>query len=198
MSHGKRRLRSLLAVAAVSVALVSVGCRQKMAQQPYYDPYEASEFFADGQSARVPVEGTVARGHLRNDDHLWTGRVDGQLVNTYPFEITEQVLERGRERYDIYCTPCHGEAGLGNGIVVRRGYRTPPSFLDPKFADLPVGHYVDVMTNGFGAMPTYASQVRPEDRWAIAAYIQALQLSQSVNIEQLPPDRQAELRSKNQ
>lgn len=198
MFHGNRRVRTLLAAATVSVALISVGCRQKMAQQPYYDPYEASEFFADGQSARTPVEGTVARGHLRDDEHLYTGRVEGQLVSTYPFEITEQVLERGRDRYDIYCTPCHGEAGLGNGIVVRRGYRTPPSFLDPKFADLPVGHYVDVMTNGFGAMPTYASQVKPEDRWAIAAYIQALQLSQSVDINQLPPDRQAELRSKNQ
>lgn len=198
MFHGNRRVRTLLAAATVSVALISVGCRQKMAQQPYYDPYEASEFFADGKSARTPVEGTVARGHLRDDEHLYTGRVEGQLVSTYPFEITEQVLERGRDRYDIYCTPCHGEAGLGNGIVVRRGYRTPPSFLDPKFADLPVGHYVDVMTNGFGAMPTYASQVKPEDRWAIAAYIQALQLSQSVDINQLPPDRQAELRSKNQ
>lgn len=198
MCRVKQTMRRLIVVASVAVALVSVGCRQKMAEQPYYDPYEASDFFADGQSARLPVEGTVARGHVRDDDHLFTGKLDGALVSTYPFEVTEQVLERGRERYDIFCTPCHGGAGLGNGIVVRRGYRTPPSFLDPKFVDLPVGHYVDVMTNGFGAMPPYASQIKPEDRWAIAAYIQALQLSQSVDINQLPPDRQAELRSKNQ
>ncbi len=198
MSRAEKSMRAAIAIATVAVALFSVGCRQKMAQQPYYDPYEASEFFADGQSARQPVKGTVPRGYARIDDHLYTGKVDGQLVTTYPFEITEKVLRRGQERFNIYCTPCHGGAGLGNGIVVRRGYRTPPSFLDPKFVDMPVGHYVDVMTNGFGAMPTYAAQVKPEDRWAIAAYIQALQLSQSVDINQLPADRQAELRSKNQ
>ncbi|MBW3670875.1 MAG: cytochrome c [Acidobacteria bacterium] len=196
MFRASRSLRVLTAIAVVSIALVSTGCRQKMADQPYYDPYEATEFFPDGLSARQPVAGTVAQGHLNEDEHLHTGKLDGQLVTTYPFEITGEVLERGRERYDIYCSPCHGRAGLGNGIVVRRGYRTPPSFLNPNLVAMPVGHYVDVMTNGFGAMPPYAAQVKPRDRWAIAAYIQALQLSQNIDIDQLPADRQTELRSK--
>lgn len=198
MFRGSVSKRIALTVAFAGIVLLAAGCRQKMSQQPYYDPYEASDFFADGKSARLPVEGTVARGHLATDEHLYTGRVDGELVDAYPFEITEAVLARGRERFDIYCSPCHARSGRGNGIVVRRGYRAPPSFLDPKFAELPVGHYVDVMTRGFGAMPSYAAQVSPRDRWSIAAYVQALQLSQSVDISQLPPERQAELRSTNQ
>lgn len=198
MFRASQTIRTLLAIGIASIALLTGGCRQKMAEQPYYDPYEATDFFADGLSARQPVAGTVAQGHLKEDDHLHTGKLDGQLVTTYPFEITVEVLERGRERYNIYCSPCHGEAGLGNGIVVRRGYRTPPSFLDPNLVAMPVGHYVDVITNGFGAMPPYAPQVKPEDRWAIVAYIQALQLSQNIDIDQLPADRQAELRSKSQ
>lgn len=196
MFRASRSIRLVLAITLVSLALVSTGCRQKMAEQPYYDPYEPTEFFPDGLSARQPVAGTVPQGHLNEDEHLHTGKLDGELVTTYPFEITGEVLERGRERYDIYCSPCHGQAGLGNGIVVRRGYRTPPSFLDPNLVAMPVGHYVDVMTNGFGAMPPYAAQVKPRDRWAIAAYIQALQLSQNIDIDQLPADRQTELRSK--
>lgn len=190
--------RTLVALALAGIALLTVGCRQKMAQQPYYDPYEASDFFADGKSARLPVENTVARGHLNLDEHLHTARVGGELVDVYPFAVTAEVLDRGRERYNIYCTPCHGAAGLGNGVVVRRGYRPPPSFLDPKFNELPVGHYVDVMTNGFGAMPSYAAQTSAEDRWAIAAYIEALQMSQNVDISQLPAATQAELRSMSQ
>lgn len=197
MSRAESRPRKLIVLAVLLVGLGTAGCRQKMAQQPYYDPYEATDFFADGKSARMPIDGTVAQGHLEADELLYTGKINGELANVYPFPVDENVLRRGRERFQVFCTPCHGEAGRGNGIVVRRGYRPPPSFLDPKFADLPVGHYVDVITNGFGAMPSYAAQVPPEDRWAIVSYVQALQLSQSVDINQLPPDRQAELRSKN-
>ena len=198
MFRSEAGMGKIVALLVVALAAVSIGCRQKMAEQPYYDPYEQTDFFADGSSARQPVEGTVARGHLWVDDHLYTGKVGGELVRTYPFPINEDVLERGRERYEIFCTPCHGGSGRGNGVVVRRGFRPPPSFLDPKFDDIAVGHYIDVMTNGFGAMPSYAAQVPPEDRWAIAAYVEALRLSQSVTIDQLPPDRQSELRSMNQ
>ncbi|MGH9600998.1 MAG: c-type cytochrome, partial [Terriglobales bacterium] len=133
-----------------------------------------------------PVEGTVARGHLRDDEHFYTGKVGGKLVETLPFSATRTVLERGQERYNIYCAPCHSRLGDGNGAIVQRGYRRPESLHAERLRKAPVGHYFDAMTRGFGAMPDFASQISPQDRWAIAAYIRALQLSQNATLEDVP------------
>jgi hypothetical protein len=146
--------------------------------QPKVKPLRASDFFADGRGSRPLLPGTVARGQLRDDTYFYTGMVNGKEGDAMPFPVTEQVLKRGQERYNIYCTPCHSATGDGNGMIVQRGYRRPPSYLDPKLLNAPLGHFYDVMSNGFGAMPDYAAQVAPRDRWAIAAYIRALQLSQ--------------------
>jgi len=161
------------------------GCAQDMANEGRYKPLEASEFFEDGMVSRQPVEGTVARGQLFADDHLYRGIVDGAPAETFPFEVTAAVLERGRERYQIFCTPCHDQLGTGNGIVVQRGFRRPSSFHVDGLRTAPPGHFYDVMTNGFGSMPSYAAQIRAEDRWAIVAYIRALQLSQNANEAEL-------------
>lgn len=170
-----------------TVAALVAGCRQDMHDQPKYKPYAASTFFADGRSARPPVPGTVARGHLREDEHLHTGKVNGKLVDTFPFAVTRQVMERGQERFDIFCAPCHDQLGTGMGMIVRRGFRPPPSFHDQRLREAPVGHFVDVITNGFGTMYSYAERVPAEDRWAIAAYIRALQLSRNAAREDVPP-----------
>jgi mono/diheme cytochrome c family protein len=157
---------------------VLAGCRYDMHVQPKSKPLRQSDFFADGRDSRPLLPGTVARGQLRDDAYFYTGMVNGKEGDVMPFPVTEQVLQRGQERYNIYCTPCHSKTGDGNGMIVQRGYRRPPSYLDPKLLNAPLGHFYDVMTNGFGAMPDYAAQVAPRDRWAIAAYIRALQLSQ--------------------
>ncbi len=181
------------------VALAGVvwlaGCRQDMHDQPKYIPLRSSEFFRDGRSARAPVEGTVARGHLRDDQHFYTGKVNGKLVETLPFPVTREVLARGQERYNIYCAPCHSRLGDGNGIIVQRGFRRPDSFHAEGFREAPVGHYFDAMTSGFGAMPDYASQISPQDRWAIAAYIRALQLSQHATLDDVPAEERSKLGS---
>jgi mono/diheme cytochrome c family protein len=157
-----------------------------MHDQPKFIPLRSSDFFRDGRSARVPVEGTVARGHLRDDEHLFTGKVNGKLVEALPFPVTRELLERGQERYNIYCTPCHSRVGDGSGVIVQRGYRRPESFHVERLRQAPVGHYFDAMTRGFGAMPDFASQISPPDRWAIAAYIRALQLSQHATLADVP------------
>ncbi len=158
-----------------------------MHDQPRYEPLEQSDFFETGGSAsRLPVEGTVARGQLREDDHLYLGKVDGRLVDRMPFAVTPDLLQRGRERYEIYCTPCHGQTGYGDGIVVLRGLRAPPSLHEARLRGEPVGHFYDVMTNGIGAMYSYASRIKPHDRWAIVAYVRALQLSQNAASGDLP------------
>jgi Cytochrome c. len=164
-----------------------------MADQPQYDPYEASTFYPDGMSARQPVAGTVARGTFHDDDFLYTGKVNGVLVDSFPAPVTRDVLLRGEERFNIYCSECHGRRGLGDGMIVRRGFRHPPSYHDSRIRALPVGHYFDVMTNGFGAMPSYAAQVTVNDRWAIAAYIRALQLSHNAPLAVVPPAERAKL-----
>jgi hypothetical protein len=174
-----------LVVAAV-LALVVAGCRQDMHDQPRYEPLEASGFYEDGRSARPQVEGTIARGHLRLDTHFYEGRVDGELASTFPFAITRDVLERGQERYGIFCEPCHGALGNGNGIIVQRGFQAPSSFHVDRLREMPVGHFYDVITNGYGAMYSYASRVPPRDRWAIASYIRALQLSQNASLSDVP------------
>jgi mono/diheme cytochrome c family protein len=173
-------------------SLVLVSCTQKMANQPRYDPFEPSSFFADGQSARQPVPDTVARGQLRDDAALYTGKNGDLALSELPFPLTRDLLERGQQRFDIYCAVCHGEAGYGDGMIVRRGFSPPPSLHSDRLRAAPVGHYVEIMTTGFGAMPSYAAQVPARDRWAIAAYIRALQLSQHAGMSDLTPaDRQA-------
>ena len=173
---------------------MAAGCRQDLHDQPKFKPLRESAFFADSRSARPLVQGVVARGDLRDDSLLYSGKVDGADATQFPFSIDATVMARGRQRFDIYCSPCHGRTGLGDGMVVQRGFRRPPSFHDQRLRDASIGHFFDVMTNGFGAMPDYAAQVRVQDRWAIAAYIRALQLSEhaaaadapGVNLDQAP------------
>jgi hypothetical protein len=175
----------------VFTILVFTGCRQDMHDQPRYEPLEASDFFADGLSSRHPPEGTVARDALEGSAYFNTAKQDGELGTTLPFALTRDLLERGQERYNIYCSPCHDHVGTGQGMIVRRGFRRPPSFHSPHLREAPIGHFFDVITNGFGAMMDYAAQVPPYDRWAIAAYMRALQLSQHAMLADLPiPDRQ--------
>jgi len=171
------------AVGCVAAWLVLMaGCRQEMSDQPRYEPLEASSFFEDGRASRPLVPGTVARGDLRADAHLYTGRSGGRLVDAFPFSVTREALARGRERYDIFCSPCHDRVGYGQGMVARRGFGPPPSFHIDRLRDAPVGHFFDVISHGKGDMPDYAAQVSARDRWAIVAYIRALQLSQRASL----------------
>ncbi len=180
--------RSLFGIAS----LILTGCelRQAMYDQEKYEPLEKSSFFADGQSWRPQVEGTVARGELREDTHFYEGIVNGELSNVLPIDLNKEVLERGQQRYNIYCSPCHDRTGQGNGIIVKRGLKQPTSFHDDRLKDMPVGYFFDVITNGYGVMYSYASRVPIKDRWAIAAYIRTLQLSQNVDLEKLPVEDQ--------
>ena len=166
--------------------LLLVGCRQDMHNQPKYRPLRATDFFADGASARPLVEGTVARGTLQEDEAFFTGKVGNALVAELPFPVDEKVLDRGQERFNIFCSPCHDQTGSGRGMVVQRGYRQPISFHIDRLRQAPVGHFFDVMTNGLGAMPDYKAQIPARDRWAIAAYIKALQLSQHTPAADVP------------
>jgi mono/diheme cytochrome c family protein len=188
-----------------------------MARQPSYRPLQPSEFFADGRSARPPVPGAVARGYLRDDPHLYDGgggpaaevsravalvgagsrpllalaagaSLGDAPVDSFPFAVTEVVLQRGRERFNIYCAVCHDRVGTGNGRIVQRGYVRPPSFHTDRLREAPVGHYFRVITRGHGAMPDYAAQIAPADRWAIVAYVRALQLSQNARLDDVPED----------
>ena len=177
-------------VALSLLLLTCAACRQDMHDQPKYTAYKPSDFFSDQRSARPIIEGTIAQGQLYDDELLYTGRMAGQPATTFPFAIDAALMRRGRERYDIYCSPCHGLTGEGDGMVVQRGYRRPPSFHTDRLREAPPGHVFDVITNGFGAMPDYAAQVAVRDRWAIAAYMRALQLSQNATVAQLPPEAQ--------
>lgn len=191
MSRGK-----WLAAALMLMALVS--CRQKMAVEPEYKPLAPSDFFADGMSARPRVPGTVARGEADDTSFLVTGKINGQDGDGFPFPITMDVMNRGQERFNIYCSECHGRLGDGNGMIPSRGYRRPPSYHTPALRVAKTGHFFDVITNGFGVMPSYAAQVPVRDRWAIIAYIRALQRSENGSIDDLPPAMQARLGVKQQ
>jgi mono/diheme cytochrome c family protein len=171
---------------ASGLALLGAGCRQDMHDQPKAKPQSKSAFFADGRTGRPPVEGTVARGDLREDDHLYRGKVGGVFVTTFPFKIDAAILERGRERYNIFCSPCHGQTGLGNGMVVQRGFKVAASHHLERLRNETNGYWFDVITNGFGVMPAYAPQIPVHDRWAIIAYVRALQLSRNATIEDVP------------
>ncbi len=175
------------------------GCRQDMHVQPRYNPLDASGFFADHRSARPLVDGTVARGFLRLDQGFYTGKTgngDNEVVVELPFPATRQVLARGQERFNIYCSPCHSRSGDGEGMIVQRGYMHPPSYHTDRLREAPIGHFFDVMTNGYGAMHSYASRVSPTDRWKIAAYIRVLQLSQAAKLSDVPADQQQQLQAR--
>jgi hypothetical protein len=179
-----RGAAALLVVAALS----GVGCRQDMHDQPRYKPLASTEAFPDGRASRPPVAGTVARGDLRDDGLLYTGKKDGKLAREFPFPVTLELMTRGQQRYDIFCSPCHDRLGNGRGMVVRRGLSQPPSFHIDRLRAVEQGYLFDVITNGFGRMSGYAASVPAGDRWAIVAYIRALQYSQRAPRSDVPPE----------
>ena len=185
--------RLLAACGGLAVFLLLAGCRQDMHDQPRYEALEPSAFFPDGRSVRPQVRGTVARGEMESGTVLLTGRVDGALTPDLPLPLTRKLLARGRQRFEIFCTPCHGQLGDGNGIVTQRGFRHPPSYHSERLRGVPVGHFFDVITRGFGAMTDFSDRIPPEDRWAIAAYIRALQYSRQAKLDELPADMRREL-----
>lgn len=180
--------------ALVLAASLASGCRRDMFHQPISKPLEPSDFFLDNHMASRPlVPHTIARGHLEANDAYYRGMVGSNLVTTFPFPITTAVMERGRERFEIYCAPCHGRTGDGNGMVVQRGFPPPPSYHIDRLRAAPVGHFYDVITRGYGIMYSYAARVEPADRWAIAAYIRALQKSHYAPLKELPASDRAKL-----
>jgi len=185
---GFRRAAALVLAAAALSA-----CRQDMQNSPKAIPLRESVFFKDGSSARPLVEGTVARGTLQDDAAFFTGKDGAAEVDALPFALTADVLDRGEARFNIYCSPCHGPTGRGDGMIVRRGYRQPPSLHIDRLRQAPLGHFYDTVTNGFGAMPDYKAQIAPRDRWAIAAYVRALQLSQHAAVADIPAEDRAKL-----
>jgi mono/diheme cytochrome c family protein len=182
-----RRFAALRFLALILAPLVLAGCRQDMHDQPRFKPLAKSDFYGDLRSARLPVEGTVARGQLHEDTYFYTGKIGANPGDYMPFAVTAEVLARGRERFNIYCAPCHSRLGDGNGMIPSRGFpRKPPSFHDDRLRKSPLGYFFDVMTNGFGIMPDYASQIPARDRWCITAYVRALQLSQNAAVADIP------------
>ena len=180
-------LKACSTLAWFTILLALAGCRQDMHDQPRFKPLAESDFYSDLRSARPPVEGTVARGQLREDSYLYTGKMGNNPGDYMPFPVTTEVLARGQQRYDIYCAPCHSRVGDGNGVIPSRGFpRKPPSYHIERLRKAPLGYFFDVITNGFGSMPDYSSQIEPRDRWAIVAYVRALQLSQDATAADVP------------
>jgi mono/diheme cytochrome c family protein len=166
-------------LALLGLSICTTACRQDMHNQPRYKPLASTTFFDDGRAARPAIDDTVARGQLHLDPARYTGKDNGRDVDFFPIQITPADVARGQQRFNIFCSPCHGRLGDGHGMIVSRGLRQPPSYHDARLINAPVGHFFDVMTNGYGAMYSYASRVPVDDRWRIAAYIRALQLSQN-------------------
>jgi mono/diheme cytochrome c family protein len=187
-------LRNRILISSFALSLLALtACRDDMHNQPRYKPLAATDFFSDHRSARPAVEGTIPRGHLRIDEARYTGKISGEDIDQFPIPIARADIERGQERFNIYCTPCHGRLGDGNGMVVLRGYRQAASYYSDKLMKAPVGHFFDVVTNGFGAMPSYSSRITPDDRWRVIAYIRALQLSESAKLSDVPADQRQNL-----
>jgi hypothetical protein len=173
---------------AITAIALTTACRIDMHVQPRQNPLSRSDFFTDQRSARPPVEGTIARGQLHEDSYFYTGKIGNNPGDVMPFPVNKEVLERGRERFNIFCAPCHSRLGDGNGFVPSRGFaRKPPSFHIARLQKAPLGYFYDVISEGFGIMPDYASQIPPQDRWDIVAYVRALQLSQNATMEDIPP-----------
>jgi mono/diheme cytochrome c family protein len=170
---------SVAAIILLPGLLCVSACRQDMHNQPRYKPLASTEFFDDGRSARPAIDDTVARGQLHLDQARYTGKENGKDIDAFPIQIRPADVLRGQQRFNIFCSPCHGRLGDGHGMIVSRGLRQPPSYHDARLVNAPIGHFFDVMTNGYGAMYSYASRVPVDDRWRIAAYIRALQLSQN-------------------
>lgn len=187
------RVLCVESVLLATLATAVVGCRQDMHDQPKYRPYRKSDFFGDGRSARPLVSGTVARGQLREDLLFASGKSGTAFTDAFPIPVDEALLRRGQERYRIYCSPCHGLLGRGDGVIVRRGYRQPSSFHVDRLRQQPAGYFFDVISHGFGAMPDYAPQIPLKDRWAIVAYVRALQLSQNAILADVPPEERGAL-----
>lgn len=183
----------------LALPVVLAGCRQDMHDQPKFRTYAETSFFPDGRSARPLVDGTIARGKLKTDTALYRGKIGDNFVTMIPaaamkgYPNVKAFIERGQNRFNIYCSPCHGRLGDGEGMVVSRGLKHPPSYHTDRLRNQPVGYYFDVITNGFGAMVSYASRIPVEDRWAIIAYERALQLSQNATVEDVPPADRAQL-----
>jgi cytochrome c5 len=188
------KLNHRIATALMLLAMTT-GCGDlHMRNQGRYEPYEESDLFENKSSARPLVEGVVARGSLQHDDHLYKGKVDGKFVEAFPYPVTREVLERGKNRYEISCMPCHDLSGYGKGMVVRRGFNSAQSFHSDRLRNAPVGYLYHVITNGFGSMPSYRTQILTEDRWAIVAYVRALQLSQHAKLKDVPVDKRKKLK----
>jgi mono/diheme cytochrome c family protein len=192
-SYRSRRVRALALAAACAALAGAAACRQDMHDAPRFKPLQENPFYEDGRASRPIPAGTVARGFLKDDDVFYTGMQNGAPVEKIPMPLTDAVVQRGQERYNIYCSPCHGVAGDGDGMIVKRGYKRPTSYHDPRLRNERAGYFFDVMTRGFGQMPDYAAQVAPKDRWAIVAYIRALQLSQHASVGDLNPEEKARL-----
>lgn len=193
-SWGHRLFAIFYLLFSIFFALEVTGCRRDMFQQPSERPLERSDFFRDNEMASRPLPPhTIARGQLEEDTAFYTGKVGTNLVTTFPFPITREVLVRGQERFDIYCAPCHGRTGEGNGMIPQRGYPPPPSYHIDRLRAAPVGHFFDVITHGYGVMYSYGSRVEPADRWAITAYIRALQLSREAKVSDVPGQERAQL-----
>jgi cbb3-type cytochrome c oxidase subunit III len=179
-------VKGLITLALTLALVVLAGCRQDMHDQPKFKPLAMNTFYPDSRSARPLVGGTVARDDERADTYYYTGKINGRPGTEFPFPVTRDVLARGEQRYNIYCAPCHSRIGDGNGMIVQRGFKRPPSYHTDRLRQSPIGHFFDVMTNGFGGMSEYKSQISVSDRWAIAAYIRALQLSQDATRADVP------------
>ena len=180
-----------MAALLVATALLA-GCRQDMHNQPKFYPQRGTDFYADGRSVRPQVENTVARSQMRDNPYFYTGFVGGKEGDGLPFVATQQVMARGQERYNVYCTPCHSRVGNGAGMIVQRGYAQAGNFHTARLEKAPLGHFFNVISNGYGAMPDYASQLTPADRWAVVAYIRALQLSQRATQADVAPGAHVE------
>lgn len=194
-THGARVARVAVIGAVALLGLLATGCRQDMHNQPKIQSLEANAFFADGQGARPIPTGTVARGQLQEDTAYYQGKDEnGQYLTALPaqVELTEELLYRGKERFEIFCTPCHDRSGSGRGMIVRRGFNQPKPLYEQRLLDMPLGYFYENITQGFGVMSSYARQVPVADRWAIVAYVRALQLSQSARLDALPSELQDE------
>jgi mono/diheme cytochrome c family protein len=187
MATARARTLAPTSTLLLAAILVLSGCRQDMHDQPRFKPFAESDFYTDLRSARPPVEGAVARGQLHEDSYLYTGKIGSEPGDYMPVPVTAELLARGQQRYNIYCAPCHSRVGDGNGVIPSRGFpRKPPSYHIDRLRKAPLGYLFDIVTNGFGSMPDYSSQIQPRDRWAIVAYIRALQLSENANSADVP------------